>query len=379
MTQVDPLLQSFCGIAGLTALGWWLSRRWVWGQKLGVTMLVLLLGVAVRNGLGWQPDARISSWVSGPLTSLAIAELLLAIRLKTLLQRARPLLLLFGVAVLATVVGVLVGAVALAQPLGDQRSELMGLYAATFSGGSLNLVSVGRILSPPDALLALATAADQIVFTLWFGVSLWLGRRHRLVVQPGPQSTSFMPFQPSMTLKAGGGWFSALVWGVAVVVLTHLLNQGLARIGLAAPSILVLTTVAVFMAQVPGVSSRQSCSGFGQFLIQPFFVVVGLSTPMAGVFSEGLWILGYAAIVVGMHAVVVLVLRRCQVPMAEVLVASQAAIGGPSTALALATGLERGDLAVAGVALGLLGYGLGTYLGVAMAALADGSFLQIAS
>ena len=140
MTQVDPLLQSFCGIAGLTALGWWLSRRWVWGQKLGVTMLVLLLGVAVRNGLGWQPDARISSWVSGPLTSLAIAELLLAIRLKTLLQRARPLLLLFGVAVLATVVGVLVGAVALAQPLGDQRSELMGLYAATFSGGSLNLV-----------------------------------------------------------------------------------------------------------------------------------------------------------------------------------------------------------------------------------------------
>ena len=168
MTQVDPLLQSFCGIAGLTALGWWLSRRWVWGQKLGATMLVLLLGVAVRNG-------------------------------------------------------------------------------------------------------------------------------------------------------------------------------------------------------------------FGQFLIQPFFVVVGLSTPMAGVFSEGLWILGYAAIVVGMHAVVVLVLRRCQVPMAEVLVASQAAIGGPSTALALATGLERGDLAVAGVALGLLGYGLGTYLGVAMAALADGSFLQIAS
>jgi len=161
--------------------------------------------------------------------------------------------------------------------------------------------------------------------------------------------------------------------------LTHWLNQGLARIGLAAPSILVLTTVAVFMAQVPGVSSRQSCSGFGQFLIQPFFVVVGLSTPMAGVFSEGLWILGYAAIVVGMHAVVVLVLRRCHVPMAEVLVASQAAIGGPSTALALATGLERGDLAVAGVALGLLGYGLGTYLGVAMAAWADGSFLQIAS
>lgn len=108
--------------------------------------------------------------------------------------------------------------------------------------------------------------------------------------------------------------------------------------------------------------------GLGQFLIQPFFVVVGLSTPLAGVFSEGLWILVYAAIVVGTHAVVVLALARCRVPMAEMLVASQAAIGGPSTALALATSLERDDLAVPGVALGLLGYAIGTYLGVVMAA-----------
>ena len=41
-----------------------------------MTMLVLLLGVAIRNLTGWQPDGAVSSWVSGPLTSLAIAELL---------------------------------------------------------------------------------------------------------------------------------------------------------------------------------------------------------------------------------------------------------------------------------------------------------------
>ena len=99
MTQVNSLLLSLIGIAGIVALAWWLSHRWVWGRRLGVAMLVLLLGVAVRNGFGWQADERISAWISGPLTSLAIAELLLAIRLKSLLHRARPLLLLFGVAV----------------------------------------------------------------------------------------------------------------------------------------------------------------------------------------------------------------------------------------------------------------------------------------
>ena len=368
MTQVNSLLLSWIGIAGIVSLAWWLSRRWVWGQRLGVTMLVLLLGVAVRNGLGWQADARISAWISGPLTSLAIAELLLAIRLKTLLQRARPLLLLFGLAVLATVVGVLVGAVALAQPLGDQRSELMGLYAATFSGGSLNLVSVGRILSPPDALLALATAADQIVFTLWFALSVGFGRSDRLTRSlRRPPSLELSP-SASQAQPAGWLWPAALLWGLVALGLSDLFSKGVAGIGFAAPSILVLTTVAVVLGQGPGAESRRACSEFGQFLIQPFFAVVGLGTPLAGVMTEGVWILLYAAIVVGMHGVLVLVLVRWRVPLAEMLVASQAAIGGPSTALALATAIHRNDLAVAGVALGLLGYGLGTYLGVAMAA-----------
>ena len=54
-----------------------------------MTMLVLFIGVATRNLTGWQPDAVVSSWVSGPLTSLAIAELLLAIKLQTVLPPAR--------------------------------------------------------------------------------------------------------------------------------------------------------------------------------------------------------------------------------------------------------------------------------------------------
>ena len=47
--------------------------------------------------------------------------------------------------------------------------------------------------------------------------------------------------------------------------------------------------------------------------------------------------------------------------------ASQASIGGPSTALALATAIGRAELAVPSVAIGLLGYLLGTYLGLGVA------------
>ena len=73
------------GIACITYGAWWLSWRWLWGRRVGMTMLVLFIGFATRNLTGWQPDAFVSSWVSGPLTSLAIAELLLAIKLQTVL------------------------------------------------------------------------------------------------------------------------------------------------------------------------------------------------------------------------------------------------------------------------------------------------------
>ena len=370
MASAIGLVVSVVGIGCITYAGWLLSWRWSWGRRLGLTMLVLLLGVAIRNLTGWQPDAAVSSCVSGPLTSLAIAELLLAIKLQTVLSRARQLLPLYGAALLATLTGVLIGALLLAGPLAEQRSILAGLYTATFSGGSLNFVSVGRTLSPPPSLLALATAADQIVFTLWFAISLSWGRRHR-ALGPGATSNQSIPAVASASINGdlNSGWLEALVWGLVAVSASDFIRRAVASIGLEIPSILVLTSVALLMAQLPRPHGRRSCYGLGLVLIQPFFVVIGLGTPLAGVLAEGCWILVYAALVVGAHVGIVLLLRRRnRFPLHELLVASQSVIGGPSTALALAAGLDRDDLAVAGVALGLLGYVIGTYLGVAVAA-----------
>jgi len=51
---------------------------------------------------------------------------------------------------------------------------------------------------------------------------------------------------------------------------------------------------------------------------------------------------------------------------AEALVASNACIGGPSTAAAFAVALDRGDLVVPAVVWGTVGYAVATSLGVAL-------------
>ena len=95
-----------------------------------------------------------------------------------------------------------------------------------------------------------------------------------------------------------------------------------------------------------------------------------LSVSGCGLFGEGLPVLVYAALIVLLQGLALLLLRRWRGwGLAETLVASQASIGGPSTALALAAAIGRAELALPAVAIGLLGYLLGTYLGLLAAVL----------
>ena len=340
----------------LTALGWWLSRSTAWGRQLGMTMVVLLIGLLVTNITGWQPNKAAAGWISGPLTSLAIAQLLLAVDLRRVWPDARRLLTPFAASVLLTLAAVLLGGLAFGPWLGAERSVLAGVFTATFTGGSLNFVSVARTLQPPESLLLVATAADHVVFAIWFAVSLWLGQRGS---RSGPETP--VPTAAAATHQDAAGYGLALLWGLGVLLASQLVGLVLPAV----PSILVLTTTALIAAQLPWGPSRRGCYEEGLLLIQPFFTVIGLSSPVGGLLGEGLPVLVYAAWIVALQAAALLLLRRWRRwPLGETLVASQAAIGGPSTALALATSLKRGELALPAVAIGLLGYLVGTYLGL---------------
>ena len=127
----------------LTALGWWLSRSTAWGRQLGMTMVVLLLGLVVTNITGWQPSKAAAGWVSGPLTSLAIAQLLLAVDLRRVWPDARRLFTPFAASVLLTLVAVLLGGLvfgSLSDRFGRKNMMLVCLYTQCLIGIALHFV-----------------------------------------------------------------------------------------------------------------------------------------------------------------------------------------------------------------------------------------------
>jgi uncharacterized membrane protein len=129
---------------------------------------------------------------------------------------------------------------------------------------------------------------------------------------------------------------------------------------------LVLTVVALALAQVPAVSRLRGTKVLGMFAVYLFLNVIGAFCDLralAGLGTLGVTLLAFAGIIVLVNgAVTVVAARVLKLDPALAAVASQANVGGGTSALALARSLGRADLVLPAVLIGSLGNAVGNFL-----------------
>lgn len=377
MTVESPLLLA-AAVAGSAAAAFWLDQRYRWASTLGASLLAIVFGALLSN-LGLVPvSSPVYDAVTGPVTSLAIAWLLLAVHVSDLRRAGSRMLAAFGLALVGTALGALIGGLLLGGAVGDAGWRLSGTLMGTYSGGSLNFVGVGRALELPDWLFAGAAAADNLTTAVWLAACLAapavLGRWF-----PTPPPNDDGGQGPAST---GGEshdehehpFFSDA--SVSVLRLSLLLALGLAllvgarltaRLIPAVPEVLWLTTYALAVGHLGPVTRMEGAMQLGNYALHLFFVVIGIFSRVSEILEVGLAVLAFTLLVVGVHGLVIFGAGRLtRLDIGTLTVASQAAIGGPSTALAVAVAREWRVLVLPGIAVGLLGYAAGNYLGVAV-------------
>ncbi len=379
-------------IAAATALAFWLEGRYRWARNVGAALIAILLGAALSN-LGLVPvGSPVYEGIFGPVTSLAIAWLLISVRLDDLREAGPTMLVAFLIGVTGTAIGALVGATVLAGAFGDEAWKLAGVTTGTYSGGSLNFVAVGRELGLPPSLFAAATAADNIVTAIWFGATLllplWLSRGEKEIADEpaGDRADRAVPTRsampdaipeepPGRTASSLPSIHEAPVLRVldvtALFALGFTLIWAAGRLSAAVPavpSVLWLTTLALAAGQIPAVRRLSGAMLLGTVALHLFFTLMGISSRVSEIASVGPQVLYLMAIVVGVHGLVLYGIGKlARLSPATLSVASQAAIGGPTTAMAMAIARRWPALILPGMAVGLLGYAVGNYLGFAIA------------
>lgn len=375
--MIDGALGLSALIAGAAALSFWVERRWPALSRVGAALLAILFG-AVLSNLGVVPrEAVVYDAISGPVTSLAIAWLLLSVNVRDLQAAGRPILIAFGIAALGTAAGAFVGAVVFGGAFGDDAWRLAGTLTGTYSGGSVNFVAVARGVELPNRLFAGTTAADALTTALWLGVTLLLPLQLRRWYPPVPESAETGAGSGPAEDEDGEHHPFFLKARVSTLDLSLLLGTGLLML-LAAellgsmvpriPSVLWLTTLALAFGHLTPLGRVPGAMQLGSLALQLFFVLIGIHSRISEILAVGLEVFWFTVVVVGVHGLVVYGLgRMLKLDLATLSVASQAAVGGPSSAMAVAVAREWRGLILPGIAVGLFGYAVGNYLGFAVA------------
>lgn len=346
-------------------------------RHLGAALLCIII-TAITANIGLIPSASSPSiaykGIFSYVAPASIFMLLLGVSLRQLKVVGRPMLILFVIGATGTFLGVLLANNIIGSEFGDKLPPIAGMITGTYIGGSINFnaIALHYNMVEEGALFTSIVAVDNILTTIWMAVTLLLPVAFRSV-KNGNHSVEV---SPNITKDDTYDTSKLSIDSLAVLILSTVsamwLSNWLAdQTGI--PSILILTTIALVLAQFSFFNTLPESKVLGLFLVYLFMTVVGAFCELAALSDAGalaLTALFYLSIVVGVHGLVILTLGWIlKLDWHMISIASQANIGGSSSALALAKSFKRDDLLLAAVLTGALGNAIGTYLGFYMASL----------
>ena len=362
--------------------GEWLATK-KYFHHIGTSLIVIILTAVVANMRLLPSSGTVTPVYDGIFTyiaPIAIFFLMLDVKLSSLKYAGLPMLLLFLLGAAGTIAGVVAGYYFLSpgKLTGDFSHALAGMYTGTYTGGSINFnaVALHYNLSKQGNLYAAATAVDNIMSAVWIIVTLTLPRvlqrrikRKYIQSNKGTGETQQLLQQQQNDDEQVNPKAIAVLLGIGClsIFLADALQQVFPKI----PSVLTLTTIALLLAQIPWIQKQKGSKVLGLFSVYLFLAVIGAYCDIQALLHDGrlaLVLLAWVIITLLVHGIMIFgagALFKQDWDM--IAIASQANIGGATTAIANARSLNRMDLYLPAILAGSLGSAIGTYLGFLVA------------
>lgn len=373
-----------------------LCRQFPTLGKIGPVLILYLLGILVGNLFHPAGMARIQQALSSAMVPLAIPLMLFSCTFRRSGTRSQLLALLSGM--LAVTAAVIAGYLLFGKGL-DDGPKIGGMLTGVYTGGTINLASLQVMLNVPEETFILLNSFDMAVSFLYVTFLLAIGFKlfRRILSQdinaiaPGPITGLKPTMAPGATDRPGAGGGEPEAAGgraerpfqglftrrglrdAAILLAVDALIIGIsASLGLLAGDaafmtvlILSLTTLGIAASFWRPIKQLRHSYDIGMYFIYVFSVVVASMADLRNLSISGsVNLLGYLAFVVfGSLLLQVLLARLLKIDADTMTISSVAYICSPPFVPMMAAAMNNRRVLAGGLAVGVIGYAAGNYLG----------------
>lgn len=380
-------------LVGWAAVSIWLEQTYSWASKVTGAIIGLVGAMALSNFKIIPTEAPAYDLVWGYVVPLAIPLLLFNADVRKIWKESGKIVFIFLISGLGTMLGSLVAFLTLNSKI-PYLDKMAGMMTGSYIGGGVNFVAMADSFTVPGEYVSALVVADNLTMALYFFVligipSLSFFKKH--YKHPYMDKIDSFEIAEGDKTKAASYWdrkeislkdiafAMAIAFGIVAIsnelasFLGNLIprgNFGLELLnGLFGNNYLIITTLTMLLATFfpKFLGNINGASELGTFLIYIFFVVIGVPASIPLIISQSPLLLVFTAIIVFINMAVSLLLGKIfKFNLEEILLASNASIGGPTTAAAMAIAKGWDDLIIPIMLAGTLGYVIGNYAGIFM-------------
>lgn len=380
-------------LASCAALAIYLEQKYTWASKVTGCILALTFTLILSNLKIIPTEAPVYEAVWDYVVPLAVPMLLFNADIKKIGRDSGRVLIIYLFSGIGTILGGFVAYFALKNAI-PALNDIVPMFVGTYTGGSVNFVAMSQQYKVPGATVSAALVADNLLMALYFFTLMALPtmaviKKHYkmpLVNALEEQSESDKEANKTMAAKYWGAKEISLkdiAFTVALSFVIVAISDKLAIVfknlfsgegaasailgGLLGNKYLLMTTFTMILASVfpKQISSIRGSQEIGTFLIYLFFAVIGAPASIGLILRESPLLLVFALIVVLINLIVSLIFGKLfKFNIEEIIIASNANVGGPTTAAAMAVSKGWTELIVPALLVGTLGYVIGNYYGI---------------
>lgn len=357
-------------IVAAAAFGVW-AEKTKWGSKLSAVVITILVTFVLSNLSIIPTESGTYDIVWSYLVPLAIPLLLFKANIARIVKESGPTLIAFTLGGIGTVIGTLIAYSIVS--MGEEGWKIAGIFCSTYVGGSMNYVAAAEALQLKSAdLLTAGIAADNLVMTLYF-LLLFAIPAMKWVTKFFPERKLIDEDSKYYEENTDDHRLTVLDLGTSLAITFVVCAIGFTLqdfLGIAGSGILIITAIIVLIASIfpKQLDSIKGADKIGTFFMQIFFAAIGASANIKIVIEVGPVLFIFAALILSFHLLFLLFFGRIlKLDIREIVIASNANMGGPTTAAAMAVARKWHALVIPAILCGTLGYAIATFIGVGVA------------